>query len=146
MNPENVPEGPLLVDTDVVTMLRLGRGRHADFAPLIAGHVLVVSFATYGEVLAHGYLDKLGIRRMDNIRQVLRRYVVLPYNAAVAEAWAPLHAKLSGHLAGKGTNDLWTAACALTSAPQLPIVTNNLRDFETIAGEARRLQIIHPDR
>lgn len=145
MKREDVPEGPLLVDTDVVTMLRIGRGRHADFAPLVAGHLLAVSFATYGEVLAHGHLDRLGTRRMDAIRQVLRRYVVLPYNLAVVETWAPLHAKLSGHLASKGTNDLWTAACALTASPQLPIVTHNLRDFEKVAREAPSLRLVHPD-
>lgn len=145
MKPADVPDGPLLVDTDVVTMLRLGRGRHHDFAPLIAGHVLAVSFATYGEVLAHGYLDKLGTKRMDAIRRVLAHYVVLPYSGKVAEAWAPLHARLSGHLAGKGTNDLWTAACALSADPQLPVVTNNLSDFRTIAGEASALRIVHPD-
>jgi hypothetical protein len=33
-------EGPLLIDSDVVTVLRLRRGRHADFPPFIAGHCL----------------------------------------------------------------------------------------------------------
>ncbi|HVQ96229.1 MAG TPA: hypothetical protein VMU51_34745 [Mycobacteriales bacterium] len=45
MKPHEVPAGPLLVDTDVFSFLRLGKGRHADFAALIDGHVLAMSFA-----------------------------------------------------------------------------------------------------
>ncbi len=104
-----------------------------------------MSFATVGEILAGGHAARLGSRRMDELVATVRRFVVIPYTAAVVEAWAPLYAKLSGHLHGQGVNDIWTAACALTQLPPLPVVTNNLRDFRAIAAEAPGLTIVHPD-
>ena len=59
---------------------------------------------------------------MEDLREALRQYVVLPYDDVVAEHWAPMHVKLSGHLHDGGTNDLWTAACALTQPDPVPIV------------------------
>jgi hypothetical protein len=56
---------------------------------------------------------------------------------------APLHIKLSGHLQRGGTNDLWTAATAIAKDPVLPIVTNNLRDFRTIAAASEGLLVVH---
>lgn len=145
MRAADVPAGPLVVDTDVFSYLRTQRGRHAEFADLIGGHVLAVSFATYGEALAGGYKTKLGRRRMDELRRALNGFVVLPYSRAVVEAWAPLHARLFGHLHDGGANDLWTAACALVQSPPLPVVTNNLHDFRAVASEEPGLRLVHPD-
>jgi predicted nucleic acid-binding protein len=145
MRPEDVPVGPLLVDTDVFSFLRLGKGRHEEFAALVKGHILAVSFATVGEVLAGGHAARLGEQRMNQLRDALRRFVIIPYTATIAEAWAPLYAKLKGHLHGEGINDLWTAACGLTQTPRIPIVTNNLSDFRTIAAQAPDLLLVHPD-
>lgn len=129
----DVPPGPLVIYTDVFSYLRTRRDRHAEFADLIDGHVLTVSFATYAEVLAGGYNANLGPRRMEQLRQALSGFVVLPYSRAVVEVWAPLHAKLYGQLHNGGANDLWTAACALVQSPPLPVVTNNLNDFRAVA-------------
>jgi len=145
MNPAEVPVGPLLVDTDVFSFLHLGKGRHEEFSALLKGHILAISFATVGEVLAGGHAARLGEQRMNRLRDALRRFVIIPYTATVAEAWAPLYAKLRGHLHGEGINDLWTAACGLTQTPPIPIVTNNLRDFRTIAAQAAGLLLVHPD-
>ena len=82
---------------------------------------------------------------MEDLRRSLSGFVVLPYNRAVVEAWAPLHAKLAGHLHNGGANDLWTAACALVQSPPLPLVTNNLNDFRAIASQQPGLRLVHPD-
>jgi len=145
VTPGQVPAGPLVVDTDIFSYLRTRRGRYAEFAQLLTGHVLTVSFATYGEVLAGGYRAGLGPRRMEDLRAVLGGFVVLPYTSAVVEAWAPLHAKLFGQLHRGGANDLWTAACALAQSPPLPVVTNNLTDFRAVAAAQPDLHLVHPD-
>jgi predicted nucleic acid-binding protein len=44
---------------------------------------------------------------------------------------------------GKGVNDLWTAACALSYG--FPLVTNNLSDFQQVAAAFPSLVIVHPD-
>ena len=72
-------------------------------------------------------------------------FVVLPYNASVATHWAPMHAKLKGHLHNRDTNDMWTAASALAADPVLPIATNNLSDFDEISEEFGVI-VLHPSR
>ncbi len=145
MTPEDVPPGPLLVDTDVATWTLLGTHHAEPFWPFLHGHALGISFATYGELLALAYRREWGEPRRSRWREHLTgTFVVVPYAAATAERWAPLSSKLQGHLHGGGANDLWTAAVALSQQPQLPIVTNNLGDFVTIAAECE-LQVVHPD-
>lgn len=144
MTPEDVPGGPLLIDTDVVSYWLLQSDLGTEFAALTAGHELAVSFATYGELLANAHRLRWGERRLEMLRNQLKTFVVVPYSAQVVELWAAMHAKLSGHLQKGGTNDLWTAACALALTPQLPIVTNNLSDFGTIATTFPDLRIVHP--
>jgi len=53
MSPEDVPAGPLLVDTDVVSFWVTGHGNGEAFKPLTHGHELAISFATWGELLAN---------------------------------------------------------------------------------------------
>ena len=124
-----VPDGPLLVDTDVFSYLFAEHERYVPFKPLLQGHLLCMSFASYAEALCLGYQRGWGSVRMAKLRTALRYYVILPYDDAVAEHWAPMHVKIRGHLHNGGTNDLWTAACALAQPRPLPIVTNNLNDF-----------------
>ncbi len=146
MIPEDVPPGPLLVDTDVISYWVVGAPAAAEFEALTIGRELAISFATYGEeLLAVGHRARWGDRRMEDLRDRIRGFVVLPYSAGVAEIWARMHAKLSGHLHRGGTNDLWTAACAAAITPRLPVVTNNLKDFQTIAAAFPDLRLVHPD-
>ncbi|PWR11107.1 hypothetical protein DKT69_27360 [Micromonospora sicca] len=145
MNPEDVPGGPLLIDTDVVSYWLLQTERGKAFSVLVAGHEQAVSFATYGELLANAHRGRWGERRIEMLRNQLKAFVVVPYSAQVVDLWAEMHAKLSGHLQKGGTNDLWTAACALALSPQLPIATNNLSDFKTIAKAFPELRLVHPD-
>ncbi len=101
----------LVVDSDVVSYLRLGKDRVAAESfrtETRDARILAISFATYGEVLATGYSAGWG----DN----------------------------------GGANDLWTAACALTQSPPLPVLTNNLRDFDAIARQRPDLVVVHPSR
>lgn len=144
MTPADVAAGPLLIDTDVFSDLYSKTGRHEEFAALMAGHTLAMSFACYGEALARGYVLKWGDTRMDRLRLALRRFIILPYSAAVAERWAPMHARLRDNLHGQGTNDLWTAACAMAQPERPAIVTNNLGDFRRIA-EHFDIRLVHPD-
>lgn len=144
MTPEDVPDGPLVVDTDVVSYLHSQSGPHAEFEPLLAGHLLAVSFATYAEVLAMGRNAGWGERRMAALRATLARYVVVPSSADVAEMWAQTWPKVRGHLHGDGANDVWTAAVAVAHRPNLPLVTNNLNDYRSIKAHLPQLGLIHP--
>jgi len=52
VTPDDVPEGPLCVDTDAFSFMYSRRGPYQAFRELIKGHLLIVSFATVGELRA----------------------------------------------------------------------------------------------
>jgi predicted nucleic acid-binding protein len=144
MRPQDVPDGALLIDTDVVSYWLLGAEPGSDFRELVVGHEQAISFATYGELLTNAHKSRWGPRRIEALRNRLRSFVVVPYSARVVEIWAEMNAKVSGQLHRGGANDLWTAACAVALDPQLPIVTNNLKDFQAIAAAFPAVRIVHP--
>jgi predicted nucleic acid-binding protein len=143
VKPRDVPSGPLLVDTDVFSMVHYVKGRGADFEPLLLGHPLALSFAGVGELRGGAIKSNWGFRRMQEQSRFLSAYTVVPANNDVVNQYAPLHAALHMNLKGGGVNDMWTAACALTVG--LPLVTNNLADFRQIRSVAPALVLIHPD-
>ncbi|MFF5297692.1 hypothetical protein [Paractinoplanes globisporus] len=61
---------------------------------------------------------QVGARRIADLRNRLKAFVVVPYSIQVVELWAQMHARLSGHLHRGGTN---AAACALSVSPTLPV-------------------------
>jgi len=139
-----VPPGPLVVDTDVFSLWYRQSGRHEEFAALTAGHPLAMAFAAVAEALAPTYMRKgISPGTTRRIRGAMDRFVVIPYNDEVVDRWARMSALLEGRLKGRGINDMWIAACALSLA--LPVVTNNLSDFQLIQTEFADLQIVHPD-
>jgi predicted nucleic acid-binding protein len=144
MRAEDVPEGPLLVDTDAFSFMLTKRGPYADFASLVAGRLLALSFATVGELRAGAIKRGWGPQRLGPLEQRISAAVVLRSTDEVIDRYGALHARFAGRLQRGGTNDMWTVACALAQPVPPPIVTNNLSDFQTMAGEFP-LILIHPD-
>jgi predicted nucleic acid-binding protein len=143
MQPADVPAGPLAVDTDVFSFLHFQRGRHAEFAALIAGHPLALAFPVVGELIGGAIIGGLGERRRAALDSAIAAFVVIPSDARVVEQWAELHARFRDRLKGGGVNDMWIAACCLVHG--LPLVTGNLSDYATIASEFGGLRLVHPD-
>jgi len=143
MQPSDVPSGPLIVDTDVFSMVHYAKGRATEFEPLLLGHLLVLSFAAVGELRAGAIKARWGTRKVTDQTRFLHAYTVVPANMAVVDRYAPLHAKLHATLKGGGINDMWTAACALELG--IPVATNNLSDFQQIQAVEPALVLIHPD-
>lgn len=143
MTPEEVPAGPLAIDTDAFSAVHWGRGRKAEFATLITGHALAMPFPVVGELRVGAIRAKLGSKRCQDLDRAIGACVVIPSDARVVEHWAVLRARLMHQLKGEGINDLWTAACCLVH--DLPLVTNNLADFRRIQTVAPQLRLVHPD-
>jgi toxin FitB len=143
VQPQDVPDGPLAIDTDAFSAVHWGRGRGEEFAALIRGHPLAMPFPVVGELQVAAIRARLGERRLDDLKRAIAACVVLPSDARVVEAWAALRSKLINQLQGEGINDLWIAGCCLVH--DLPIVTNNRGDFEQIRKVEPSLRIIHPD-
>jgi toxin FitB len=143
VRPAQVPAGPIAVDTDAFSFMHMRKGRHVEFSDLVAGHVLAMPFPVVAELNVAAIRSNFGKSRLDALQTAIAACVIVPSDARVVDQWAKLRAKLMNQLKGEGINDLWVAACCLVHG--LPLATNNLSDYRTIAKVAPALQIIHPD-
>jgi predicted nucleic acid-binding protein len=143
MQAKDVPDGPLLVDTDAFSFMLTKRGPYAEFVSLVAGHLLALSFVTVGELRGGAIKRGWGPHRLGPLEERISAAVVLRSTDEVIHRYAALQARFAGRLQRGGTNDMWTAACALAQPITPPIVTNNLSDFQTMAREFP-LILIHP--
>jgi predicted nucleic acid-binding protein len=143
VQPQDVPAGPLAIDTDAFSFIHLHKGRYAEFSSLIAGHALAMPFPVVGELKVLALRSKWGLDKTRALEADIATCVVIPSDNRVVDQWAALHARFIGRLKGGGINDLWVAACCLVH--DLPLVTGNLSDYQTIAAEFQSLQIVHPD-
>jgi len=144
VRPDDVPPGPLLVDTDVFSWITWRRDRSTEFEALIEGHVLALSFATVGELRAGALIAEWGERRRRELEARIAQYVVLTATDPVTQRFAGIYARFRGQLKDGGLNDMWIAATALAQPDPPPLVTGNRSDFERIATEFG-LVIVHPD-
>jgi predicted nucleic acid-binding protein len=127
----------LVVDTNVVSYLLRGGPLCDLYVADLHGNRLCVSFVTVAELRFGALNKKWGERRMRDLAQALRGYVVLGFDDDTAWRWA----EIAAHERSAGRNrdyhgDWWIAACALRHG--LPLVTHNPRDFAGIP----RLQVI----
>jgi predicted nucleic acid-binding protein len=116
VGPQDVPAGPLAVDTDVFSFIHLRKGRHAEFAGLLAGHPLAMPFPVVGELKVGAIRGKVGERKRAVLEADIATCVVIPTDARVVDRWAALQARFLGRLKDGGINDLWIAACARSAA------------------------------
>lgn len=149
MRPEDVPSGPLLVDTDVVSLLALEEDRADDFAGLVQGHELFVCFVTVAELETFLRLGVLDADEDAAVRAALAGYhrleVVLD---DVVQQWAGIRSATRTTLGRKDRerrqNDTWLVACAASVADPPPLVTADLSDMRALAAVAGLL-LVHPD-
>lgn len=125
MRAEDVPDLPLIIDTDVASFIHTKRSPADRFKPLLRGHILCMSFATVAELWVGADNPKAtwGKLRRDELDRFIRQHVVVPADYAVARRWASIYALLRDQV---GVNDAWIAARALAQSPPLPVVTANL--------------------
>lgn len=115
MNPDRI-----LVDTNVVSWVGAGRGRHVEWAAALAGRRPFVSFVTVGEIIRGGLRAGWSEAKLGEWERRLRSYTVIPGTIPVARAYGRIGARYYRQVAD---NDLWIAATAL--AYDLPIATGD---------------------
>ena len=108
------------------------------------GHLLVLAFATVGELRAGALSAGWGDKRRAALEERISGCIVLPATDRVTLLWATYHAKLRDQLGRSGGNDMWIAACAAAQQPPLPVVTNNLDDYRRLA-HVLPFPLVHPD-
>jgi predicted nucleic acid-binding protein len=121
---------PTVVDTDVLSFWQKTDTRGAEYARILAGRTLIISFQTVAEQLRWAEERNWGDQRRRELEDFLKRFLVQPYSIDLAREWATLMASMgkAGHPMASG--DGWIAATALLVGA--PLATHNRRDFESI--------------
>jgi tRNA(fMet)-specific endonuclease VapC len=122
-----------LLDTNILIYIRQRRPPEVlrKFARLQPGEA-ALSVVTYGELLygAERVEDKAAARAM--LEELISLIPVLPLPVNSGVAYGRIRAFLSSKGQLIGNNDLWIAAHAVAS--ELPLVTNNVREFNRVPG------------
>jgi predicted nucleic acid-binding protein len=143
LTPDQVPAGPVLLDTNVVSYIARDTARAAAFKALIYGHLQVISFVTVGEVLKGAIKAKMLQSNVAKLEGHLALYEVVTGTARVARTYARVRVALELVGVGCEDNDVWIAACALAQPVPLPVVTGD-SDFDRIAAVLPELVVVRP--
>jgi predicted nucleic acid-binding protein len=122
----------VLLDTNVVSFLLKGDTRAADYAPLLEGNRLGISFMTVAELFEWAAVRRWGQPRLGQLEQAIANYVVIPVDIALCRSWGQLRAQQRFAGTMISSQDAWIAATALHLS--LPLVTHNPSDFQHIEG------------
>jgi tRNA(fMet)-specific endonuclease VapC len=122
----------VLLDTDVFSFFFKRDTRRELYAAAVANRQLCVAFMTVAELKRWAIERNWSAKRREELEQVLKHYVVLPYDADMAEAWAQaaVACKRTGREIACG--DCWIAAAALRHG--IPLLTHNGKHFRTVPG------------
>ena len=119
----------VLLDTTVVSLLH-PRKRGSEILNRYAVHMerqtLALSFQSVAELWNWAEYREWGDEARNGLDLFIRRFLVVPYDYALAQAWA--RAMQSSRKEGRrlGTGDCWIAATAIHR--QIPLLTHD-RDF-----------------
>jgi tRNA(fMet)-specific endonuclease VapC len=122
-----------LLDTDILSMIaRNASAALAERIDEVSPTALAISVITRGE--AEFGLAKRRPRRatIERMRVLLAELPTLPLTEQALPHYVWARADLERRGTPIGTNDLWTAALALSGS--LTLVTNNERDFGRVPG------------
>lgn len=121
-----------LLDTNVVSFLLKGDSRAKLYAPHLEGRRLAISFMTVAELFQWAFVRGWGERRKQELEVSLQKYLVLPFDIALCRLWGEIRAGCRAKGSPISSQDAWIAASALRY--ELPLVTHNPKDFETVDG------------
>lgn len=122
----------VLLDTDVFSFLFKKDTRREPYLADIKGRRLCVSFMTVAELKKWSIKRNWGEKRRESLAQVLKHYVVLPYDDGMAEAWAEVAVARERTGRPIACGDCWIAAAALRH--NIPLLTHNGKDFADVPG------------
>ena len=120
----------LLVDTDVVSFIFKQDSRAANYAKILQGNQLALSFMTVAELFQWAAIRKWGEARTQQLEQTLTSYLVIPVDIELCRCWGNLRAELQAMGKPISAQDSWIAATALRY--DLVLVTHNEKDFSGI--------------
>jgi predicted nucleic acid-binding protein len=123
---------PVVIDTDVFSFIAKGDTRAARYQSELVGKQLCLSFQTIAELRLWCLVRNWGMGRRQALDALLTRYVVLPFDAPMAQHWADVtaHRRKLGEPIDCG--DAWIAANALRHDALL--FSHKAGDYRDIPG------------
>ena len=121
----------LLLDTDVVSFLLKGDSRANQYASIVQGNRLALSFMTVAELFQWAAVRNWGEKRVASLERSLTNYLIIPSDIEICRIWGNLRAERQTIGRVISPQDAWIAATAIRH--NLPLVTNNAKDFQGIS-------------
>jgi len=117
----------LLLDTDVVSFLFKRDTRAERYLPLLANHLLIVSFMTVAELDRWALAHEWGEPRRTALDAHIRRFIIHPFDRDLCRTWAKVIDMRRRQGRPIQCADAWIAATALHH--DWPLVTHNAQDY-----------------
>lgn len=124
----------LVLDTNIVSYIMKGDARMDVYRQHLKGKTLAVSFMTVGELYEGAFRGGWYERRLGELKELLKNYLVIPFSPIMCETWGQIRAERRNRPIA--VDDAWIAATAI--AYSCPLVTHNPTDFAGIS----RLQVV----
>jgi len=117
----------VVIDTCVFSYILKKDTRAELYRQHIDGKAACLSFMTVAELYRWAVERRWGNKRTGELRNRLRRYIVVPYDDSMAWEWARVKTIKGKPISG---DDAWIAATAIRH--DLPLITHNPTHFEHI--------------
>jgi predicted nucleic acid-binding protein len=116
----------VLLDTSVASLLHPKKKNstlRVQYTPHMTGQILALSFQSVAELCAWAEDNNWGERQRTGLHTFLRQFLVIPYDFALAQAWARVstHCKKRGRRLEAG--DTWIIATAVHH--KIPLLTHD---------------------
>ena len=124
--------GKLMLDTNIVSYLLKKSDYGRSYLPHLRGKLLFLPFISVGELFFWAESGGWGQKRRAELEEILRNYVVVPYDHEIARSYARIAAERKRNGRPITLHDAWIAACAVRH--DVPLVTHNAKDFVGITA------------
>jgi predicted nucleic acid-binding protein len=133
------PDRPILLDTDVVSLLM--RGSLDPARSGLRAYDWCVSYITVGELAKGAEMARWNLRRWTDLADWLGHVVILPIDLRVSYVWGRLAGAAQRRGRPRPVNDMWIAAVALSN--DIPVATRNIKDYSDFV-EHHSLDLLNP--
>lgn len=122
----------ILLDTNIVSFLLKMDSRAILYAPYLEGRIQAISLMTVAELYQWAAIRYWGDRRIEDMEQTLKKYLIFPIDRDLCCLCGHVRAKCRAAGQPISPQDAWIAATALHY--HLSLVTHNPSDFEIVEG------------
>jgi tRNA(fMet)-specific endonuclease VapC len=117
----------ILLDTTVASMLhprKKGHPLRARYETHMAGKILALSFQSVAELWSWAVERNWGDRQKAGMENLLRKFLVIPYDFELAKVWANINAQCKKQGRRLEAGDAWIVATAVHR--RIPLLTHDL--------------------